>query len=165
MTEFFFPYIWMYKFFYCFFYGLRRSLLMSFEARSTLPLSIYPLPLPFRSYFLAVSLRAILLNTENLFIGYFHGFRFAQWRLRGCINQAFLVKNCCWTCSSRRIRFEKRLSYLLIKLFLHIAMLLHILRSYNSLTQVRLLASQRPLVNVKTTSFLKVFIFPKCSTE
>ena len=51
---------------------------MIFAAYSTLPLSVYPLPLPFRLYFLAVSLRAILRKTENLFIGYFHGFRFGE---------------------------------------------------------------------------------------
>lgn len=60
------------------FYGPRRSLLMIFPACSTFPLSVYPLPLPFRSYSLAVSLRAILHKTENLFIGYFHGFRSAE---------------------------------------------------------------------------------------
>ena len=49
-------------------YGPRRSRLMIFAACSTFPLSVYPLPLPlpFGSYFLAVSLRTILRKSEKL---------------------------------------------------------------------------------------------------
>ena len=73
MTELFFPHTYeCIIFFIAFLWAEAKS------ACSTFPLSVHPLPLPFRSYSLAVSLRAILHKTENLFIGYFHGFRFAE---------------------------------------------------------------------------------------
>lgn len=78
MTELFFPHTYECIIFFIAFLwteaksvdDFRRLFDVSSECTSPSP------PLP--PYFLAVSLRAILHKTENLFIGYFHGFRFAE---------------------------------------------------------------------------------------
>lgn len=78
MTELFFPIHMNVSIFFIAFLWTETKSVDDFRRMFDISSECISPPLPFRSYFSAVSLRAILHKTENLFIGYFHGFRFAE---------------------------------------------------------------------------------------